>query len=230
MYPIFQAYDSVALDVDAEVGGTDQTFNMLRGRDLMMIYRKKEKFVITTPLLENPATGRKLMSKSEGGFVALDDKPEEMYGKIMALPDEAIIPCLKLCTKVDLGEIKKIENNLKLNKSNPRDIKSRLAGEIVGIYHGENAAEKAEKEFNRVFRDKGLPANVPTVSVGKNKLNILDLLAKTKTVSSKAEAKRLILQGGVKIDGKVQKDWQKEIVVRKGMLIQVGKRKIVKIK
>ncbi len=228
LYPLFQGYDSVVMNVDVEVGGTDQTFNMLVGRDLMKIYRKKEKFVITTPLLINPKTGRKLMSKTES-FIALDFPPNEMFGKIMALPDDVLIDCFKLCTEVPLKEIKEMENALKQKKANPRDLKARLAEEIVSIYHGKEVARKAEREFERVFKKKKLPSKIPEIKIKETSLNILELLVKTKLAPSKSEAKRLILQRGVKIEGEVQKDWQKIIEIKKRMIIQVGKRKFVRL-
>jgi len=229
LYPLFQGYDSVAMDVDAEVGGTDQTFNMLIGRYLMKIYRNKEKFVITTPLLINPRTKRKLMSKSEGRFIALDDPPNQMYGKIMALPDELIITCFKLCTEVPIKEIKEMEEEMRLKRVNPRDLKAKLAREIVSIYYGRETANRAEKEFNRIFKEKKPPSEIPRVQIREKTLNILDLLVKTKLVSSKSEAKRLILQRGVKIDGEIQKDWRRVIPIKKEVTVQVGKRKFLKI-
>ena len=219
LYPLFQGYDSVAMDVDAEVGGEDQTFNMLVGRDLMKIYKNKEKFVITTPLLINPKTGRKLMSKTES-FIALDLPANEMYGKIMALPDEVVAACFKLCTEAPLDKIKGL---------GPREAKARLAKEIVKIYHGEKAALLAEKEFNRVFKEKKLPSQIPTFKIKERLLNILDLLTKTKLSSSKSEAKRLVEQGGVRIDREVQKDWRKRIEIKKSQILRVGKRKFIKI-
>jgi tyrosyl-tRNA synthetase len=221
LYPLLQGYDSVAMDVDVEVGGTDQTFNMLVGRKLMRKYRQKEKFVITTPLLENPKTGKKLMSKSEGNYIALDNPADQMYGKIMALPDEVIIPCFKLCTEVSLSTIKKINN--------PRELKSSLAREIVAMYHSKEAAVKAEKEFEKIFKEKKLPTEMPKIKIKGAKLAILDLLKGAKLVSSKSEAKRLILQGGVKIDGEIQRDWQKVVEIKKGLIIQIGKRRFVKV-
>ena len=229
LYPLLQAYDSVALNADVELGGTDQIFNMLRGRDLMKIYRNKEKFIIATPLLINPKTGRKLMSKSEGNFIALDDQPNVMFGKTMALPDEIILPCLRLCTEMPLEKTEEIEKSLRLRKINPRKAKIILAREVVSIYHGKKAAEKAEKEFNRIFREKKLPTRIPEVQIREKTLNILDLLVKTKLASSKSQAKRLIFQKGVKIDGKIQRDWREVIQIKKGLLIQVGKRKFKKI-
>lgn len=229
LYPLFQGYDSVALNVDVEVGGTDQTFNMLIGRDLIKIYKKKEKFVITTPLLINPKTGQKLMSKSEGSLIALDDSPNQIYGKVMALPDEVILICFELCTEIFLKEIQEIKKGLSSKKLNPRDAKAKLAREIVTIYHGRIAASDAEKEFNWVFREKKQPTKIPQVKIKAKQLPILDLLAKTKLAPSKAEAKRLVEQKGVKIDGKVVKDWKKEISVKSGMILQVGKRRFIKL-
>lgn len=225
IYPMLHGYDSVAMNVDAEVGGTDQMFNMMIGRELLKKYKSKEKFIITTKLLENPKTGKKLMSKSEGGYIALNDPSNEIFGKVMALPDEAIIPCFELCTEVSLTEIKK----LKQSKINPKDIKARLAREIVTIYHGKKEAEKAGKEFDKIFKEKGLPTKIPGIKINRKKINILDLLVKTKLVSSKSEAKRLILQKGVKIDKKIQQDWKAIIQIKKGLIIQVGKRRFAKI-
>jgi len=228
-YPLLQGYDSVAMNVDVEVGGTDQTFNMLVGRELLKIYKNKEKFVLTTPLLENPKTGKKLMSKSEGNYVALNDPPDEMYGKIMALPDEVIIPCFKMCTEVPLKEIQQAEQALTKGKINPRDLKARLAKEIVSIYYNKNTANLAEKEFEQVFKKKKLPFKVPEIKIKEKEISLLDLLVKTKITPSKSEAKRLILQKAVKIDGRLQEDWKKTIRIKKGMVIQAGKRRFVKV-
>lgn len=229
LYPIFQGYDSVVMDVDVEIGGTDQTFNMLIGRNLVKKYKNKEKFVITTPLLINPRTGKKLMSKSEGDFIALDDSPNQMYGKVMALPDEVIITCFKLCTEVSLKEIKEMEQRLNFKKVNPRYLKAKLAQEIVIIYYGKKAALIAEKEFKRVFKDKKLPSQIKKLKLKIKDWNILDLLVKTKLAFSKSEAKRLIQQRGIKIDGAIEENWQKYLKIKKGMIIQSGKRKFIKI-
>lgn len=221
IYPILQGYDSVVMNVDAEVGGTDQTFNMMAGRDLLRKYKKKEKFVIATKLLENPKTGKKLMSKSQGNYIAFNDFPKDMFGKVMALPDEAIKPCFELCTEVSLTEVRKIKN--------PKEAKLRLAKEIVAMYYNKKAAERAEKEFEKVFKRKELPSKIPGIKIKNKKLPILDLLVKTKLTFSKSEAKRLILQKGVKIDGKIQDDWRKILEIKKGLIIQVGKRNFIKI-
>lgn len=229
-YPLLQGYDSVALNVDAEVGGTDQTFNMLVGRDLLKICSSKEKFVITTPLLENPKTGKKLMSKSEGGFVALNDPPNEMYGKVMALQDEAIVPCFKFCTEVPMEEINRMENSLKSNAVNPRDLKAKLAKEIVTLYHNKKAAEKAENEFNKVFREKKLPTEISECAIKEEEIFLPKLLHISGIADSVNEAKRLILNKAVEINGIIQTEWKIMIKIKNGDIIRVGKRRNIKIK
>lgn len=230
LYPLLQGYDSVAMNVDVEVGGNDQTFNMLVGRDLLKKYRNKEKFVITTKLLINPKTNKKLMSKSEGNFIALDEKPNEMYGEIMALPDEVILPCFELCTVVADQEIEIIKKGLQKGRLNPRDAKAMLAREIVAMYYGKALAEKAEKEFEKVFKKKEIPSNIPVFILNQKEYPPLDLLFYLKLVRSKNEAKRVISQGGCKINGKVIKDWKEMVPIKDNMIVQVGKRKFVKIK
>lgn len=228
LYPLYQGYDSVAMDVDAEIGGRDQTFNMLAGRDLVKIYRQKEKFVLTTPFLEG-TDGRK-MSKSWGNVINVADSAQEQYGKIMSIKDELMVRYFQLAARLASSEIKKIENNLRLKKENPRQTKARLAREIVGIYHGQKQALRAQEEFDKVFKEKKPPSMVSAVKIKEKSLNILDLLVKTKLAGTKSEAKRMIAQKGVKIAGLIQSDWKKNIPAEKGLLLQVGKRKFIKIK
>jgi tyrosyl-tRNA synthetase len=221
LYPLLQGYDSVFLNVDLEIGGADQTFNMLIGRELMQKMKKKEKFVLTCPMILG-IDGRP-MSKTTGNCIWIEDSPNQMFGKIMSIPDNLIFDYFTLLTRVPLSEIEEIR------KLNPRDAKARLAREIVQIYHSKKKAEKAEKEFERVFKERKLPFKIPTIKIEKGEIDILDLLFETKLASSKSEAKRLILQKGVKIDGKVQNDWRKIMKIREGMIIQVGKRKFLKL-
>jgi len=228
IYPLLQGYDSVAMDIDIEIGGTDQTFNMLIGRDLLKAYKNKEKIVIAMPLLSAEKSGKK-MSKSEGNVIALNDSSENMYGKVMALSDEILVPCFKYCTDVSSEEIKKIEKNLKEKKINPRDVKARLAREMVKIYHNETDSLKAEKEFKRVFREKKLPSNILKICIKEKEVGILDLLVKTKIAFSKSEAKRLVVQRGIKIDGQIQENWKKAVKIKKGMIVQAGKRRVVRL-
>jgi len=227
LYPLMQGYDSVALDVDLEIGATDQTFNMLVGRKMQRVFNKKEKFVLTTPILLG-LDGRK-MSKTLGNTVDMTDSPNEIYGKIMSLSDNLIINYLELITDFPLEDIKKIKDDLKRKKINPRDVKATLSREIVNIIYGKNLASSAEKDFDKVFRKKQLPSRIPEVRMEKTDINILELLVKTRLVSSKSEAKRLIMQKGIKINGIIQKEWKKIIKIKKGEVIQIGKRKFVKI-
>ena len=232
LYPLTQAYDSVVMDVDLELGGNDQTFNMLCGRDLMKALKNKEKFVLTIKLLVD-SSGQK-MGKTEGNVINLDESPKEMFGKIMAWSDSLIFPGFELCTDLSATKISEI----KKQKNNPRDDKARLAREIVGIHRSKKAASDAEKEFNRVFKEKQIPSKLKSYPVkslrdyeaGKLlKISILSLLVETKLAPSKAEAKRLVEQGGVKINKKVVKDWKKEISLKSGMILQVGKRRFIKL-
>jgi len=227
LYPLMQGYDSVAMNVDLEVGGNDQLFNMLVGRKLQKIYNNKEKFVLTGSMLEG-LDGRE-MSKTFNNTVNLEDSSDEMFGKIMSLRDNLIPSYFELCTNVSLKEIGKIKKDLKSKKINPRDLKARLAQEIVTIYHGKIKAQKAKKEFERIFKQKRLPTKIPVIKIKQKSLNILDLLVKTKMADSKAQAKRLIAQNGVKINNIVQKDWRKKIILKKRIIIQKGKRKFIKI-
>jgi tyrosyl-tRNA synthetase len=221
LYPVFQAYDSVAMNIDLEIGGNDQTFNMLAGRDLIKKMKNKEKFVLATKLLTDP-TGKK-MGKTEGNLVPLDAPSGEIYGKIMSWPDSLMKLGFEILTNIAPDEVKKLLNN-------PREAKARLAREIVATCYSREKALLAEKEFNRVFKEKELPTKIPEIKIKDKNLNILDLLVKTKLVSSKSEARRLVLQKGIKIDGKIQDDWRKNIETKDGLVIQAGKRKFAKIK
>ena len=227
LYPIFQAYDSVAMDVDAEVGGNDQTFNMLAGRTLLRRIKNKEKFVFALKLLTDPS-GKK-MGKTTGNLVSLDEKPGEMYGKIMAWPDERIALGLEILTDVPQEEIEETARQIQSKKLNPREAKARLAKEVVSVCHGPKAAALAEEEFNRVFREGLQPEEITEFALAEKALSALDLLCRVHLASSKSEARRLIKQGGVTIDRLVLKDEKAPISIRKGMVIQVGKRKYAKI-
>lgn len=227
LYPLMQGYDSVAMDVDLEIGSTDQTFNMLVGRKLQRIYNKKEKFVLTTPMLLG-LDARK-MSKTYQNTVNIIDLPNEMYGKLMSLKDDLIIQYFKLCTGLPLAEIKKIEKDLRLRKINPRDAKAKLAREITSLYWGKKAALETEREFNKIFQEKKTPSKIPIFIISQKFYPLLDLLVHLNLVKSKSEAKRLVLQGGLRINGKTERDWRKKIQIKDGMVIQVGKRKFVKI-
>jgi tyrosyl-tRNA synthetase len=228
-YPLMQGYDSVALKADVEIGGTDQTFNMLAGRTLAKVYQNREKIVVTTTLLENPVTGEKLMSKSLGTGIGLDENPTNMFGKTMALPDEAIIQCFIDCTYLSLAEIKDLEAQMKAG-INPRNLKVRLAYEIVKMYHSEKDAKLAQENFDKVFAKKENPDDMPEFTISKNKINPVDLLMEIKLVNSKSEARRLIEGGGLKLNQIKVENWDQDLDIKSGDVIQAGKRKFAKIK
>lgn len=225
LYPLMQGYDSVAMDVDAEVGGTDQTFNMLVGRDLMKIYRKKEKLVITTALLVNPKTGKKLMSKSEGGYISLQDSPSEIFGKVMALPDEVIIPCLELCTEYPQEQIERIKKGFKRKLINPRDAKLILGYEVVRIYYGKEKAQDEQNKFINTIIKKGLPKEkaIHSLTLKLPPRDIIYVLVNGGLASSKSSAWRLVNQGAVKLDS--ERIDNPKYILTGGELIEVGKKR-----
>jgi len=224
LYPLMQGYDSVAIKADVEIGGTDQRFNLLAGRELQRSYNQEPQDIITNPLIEG-LDGRK-MSSSWGNTINLFDPANDMFGKVMSLKDELIIKYFILTTRVSIDEIEK----MKKETANPRDLKARLAKEIVQLYHGEKAAAKAEEEFNNIFQKKELPSDMPKWQAPKREYNILDLLFESGLTPSKAEAKRMILGGAVEIAGQTKTDWREVIKIENNMVIQVGKRKFVKLK
>lgn len=227
LYPLMQGYDSVALETDVEVGGNDQLFNMLVGRDLVNRYLKKEKFVLATRLLVNPVTGAK-MSKTEGNVIALDESAGDMYGKVMAFPDEITWECFELCTEVGLQEIEKLKS------LHPRDAKTRLAREITKMYHGADAAEKAGAEFEKVFGGKEIPSKMPEFTTKAGKMNSIELLVETSLAGSKSEARRLIEQGGVHVQWPNDKKWhavdEGAVIIKDKMIIRVGPRRFMEIR
>lgn len=224
MYPLMQGYDSVVLDVDLEIGGTDQLFNMLVGRELQRKMNNKEKYVMTCNMITG--TDGEPMSKTSGNCIWISDTAKDKFGKIMSMPDNCIFDYFELTTRVTMKEIKKMRKS----NINPKDLKIKLAKEIVKMYHSEKEAKKAEKEFEKVFKNKEMPSEIPEIKLPEDgPLDVLGLLVKVKLVSSKAEARRLVEQGGVKIDQKVEKDWKKQINVKPGLIIQAGKRRFVKI-
>jgi tyrosyl-tRNA synthetase len=223
LYPLMQGYDSVAMDVDGEIGGNDQTFNMLAGRTLMKSVKNKEKFVMTNKLLADPS-GIK-MGKTTGNMITLIDTPEEKFGKVMSWTDGMILSGFELCTKVSMSEITQIEKRLGKG-DNPRDLKLDLAQEIVALYHGEEAGQQSRENFLQMFQKKEIPDDILELSLAGKML--VDVLVESKLVTSKSEARRNIEQKGVKINGEVAIDANQKIVA--GDVIQKGKRFFVKIK
>ncbi len=230
-YPLMQGYDSVALKADVELGGTDQKFNLLMGRTLQKEYGQKQQVAIMMPILEG-LDGIHKMSKSLGNYIGIDEAPREMYGKTMSLPDELMLRYFELVTAVSLEELRAIETGLKNGGLHPRDVKMRLAREIVTQYHDSEQAKAAEEEFKRMFQQKDLPDEVPEFRPSEDMLEevwLPKLMAAAGSVSSTSEARRLIVQGGVKVDGTKIDD--PNIIIRpsNGMIIQVGKRKFFQI-
>jgi tyrosyl-tRNA synthetase len=220
LYPLMQGYDSVAVKADVEIGGTDQRFNLLAGRDIQKQYGQHPQDIMTNPLIEG-TDGRK-MSSSWGNTINLVDSANEMFGNIMSLPDELIITYFTLATRMPMSEIKTIET-----MPNPRDQKALLAKEMVNMYHGQKEAQKAQEEFNKTFRDKD--PEFKKVSYRQQEVSLLQLLVELDLAPSKNEAKRLVLQKAVRINGQVQEDWQRIITTVTGMKIQVGPRKFIEL-
>lgn len=223
LYPLMQGYDSVALEIDGEIGGSDQTFNMLVGRDLEKSLLNKEKFVLTTELLVTSKEGGK-MSKTEGVFIPLSDSPSNMYAKILSLPDETVFNCFRLCTDTSLDELSRLES------INILEAKRRLAYEIVKIYHSSKKASLAQKEFDRVFRGKEIPREIKEFKFEEKEMNVVDLLLKTNMTSHTSQAKRLIQQKAVRINDRVVYNWRKNILLEDGIILRVGPRKFAKIR
>jgi tyrosyl-tRNA synthetase len=220
MYPIMQGYDCVAMDVDGEIGGNDQTFNMLTGRELMKDLKNKEKFVLTTKLLAD-TTGKK-MSKSEGNAVNLTDAPEDMFGKVMSWTDGMIAIGFELCTWLPMDEVKTI---IKEN-DNPRDQKMRLAYEVVKIFVGEKEAEAAQEHFVNQFSKKEIPEGMPEVAAG----DVISALIGAKICKSKSEARQVVDQGGVKINEKKVEAGDYLAPLKNGDIVQKGSRFFVRVK
>ena len=227
-YPLLQGYDSIAVGADIELGGTDQKFNMLMGRTLQKKFNKPQQNIVCFPLLIG-LDGKAKMSKSLNNYIGVTESAQGQYGKIMSIPDDLIVHYFELITQVPIKEIAQIKKELKSGGTNPKILKAQLSREVVSDFYGLKAAQKAEEEFERIFKRKETPLEIPEIKIKKTTFNILDLLVATKLTCSRAEARRLILQKGVKIDKKIQEDWQKNVKPVKGMIIQVGKRKFIKI-
>ncbi|OQB06020.1 MAG: Tyrosine--tRNA ligase [bacterium ADurb.Bin212] len=225
-YPMMQAYDSVMLEADVEIGGTDQMFNMLAGRELQKKIGQTPQEVIMTGLLVG-LDGKEKMSKSLGNYIGVAEKPNDQFGKIMSIPDELIIKYFELCTGVDEEVLKRSVAEMSQG-ANPRDYKEALAMEIVTIYHGKKEAEKAKEAFIKQFRQKELPENIEEIKISGD----YDLLLLVNNLSpdlSNSEIRRLINQGAVKVDGAKIDDEKARISVHDGMIVQIGKRKHWKI-
>ena len=228
LYPLAQAMDSVEIKSDVELGGTDQKFNLLVGRDLQREYDQEPQSIITLPLLEG-TDGIEKMSKSYDNYIALDDSPQDMYGKLMSINDSMITKYYKLAVFAEKEKVSSIEQQLKDSSINPRDIKRDLAKELVERYYDKDTALEAEKAFDQIFVKKSIPDDMPIFQV-KIDSNILDILLSEKLIASKAEGKRLIGQNAIKIDGEICSDIG--YVVGRGcgeLIVKIGKRRFLKI-
>lgn len=228
LYPLMQAYDSVAMKVDLEVGGSDQTFNMLMGRKLAKDILDKEKLVLTTPLLTD-SEGKKI-GKSEGNVIGLTDEPKDLFGKIMSLSDDIITKGFEYLTDVPMGEVSEIENKLN-SGANPIEFKKKLAFEIVKELNSEEDARRAQEAFEHTVQKGELPEDIPVFEIDKNEhLQISDLLVKADLATSKSEAKRLVEQGGVQFNSETITNPTQEIVPEDNVVIKAGKRSFVRLK
>ena len=227
LYPLAQAMDSVKLNADVELGGTDQKFNLLVGRDLQRAYDQDPQVVITTPLIEG-TDGVKKMSKSYDNAIGLTDEPGDMYGKTLSIPDELIVPYFELATNISSKELDRIKSRLQKGE-NPRDMKTQLARDIVTLYHSLEAAQDAESDFDRIFVEGDEPEEMDEFIVKESPVTVLTVMHNAGLVSSKREGRRLIEQGGVKVDGEKISDINTEIVVDQPRILRVGKRKFLKL-
>jgi len=226
LYPIMQGYDSVAIKADVEIGGTDQRFNMLAGRILTEQANMPKQDILMTDII-NGTDGEK-MSTSKGNTIFINNEPNELYGAVMSITDEMIIPYLTMLTRIPQKEINQHKKDLKGNK-NPKVVKEILATELVRMYYSDSDAKKAAKEFSKIFAKKGQPSQMEAVKIKPGEYSVVDLLTTTKLAGSKSEAKRLVDQGGVRIDDNVVNEAGLAVGVHEGMVINVGKRKWVKI-
>lgn len=231
-YPLMQGYDSVALQADIEFGATEQKFNLLMGRHLQREYGQEPQICITMPILVG-LDGVNKMSKSLGNYIGITEEPAQMYGKTMSMADELMPDYYRLATDYTPEEVDAVLGDIKNGSLHPRDAKMRLARRIVELYHGREAAEKAEEEFKAIFRNKELPSDIPGLDISpivkEGKFALLKVLTFAKLASSNSEARRLIQQGGVKVNGARITDLAAELPAEPGTVIQVGKRRFIKI-
>ncbi|WP_396334495.1 tyrosine--tRNA ligase [Alkalihalobacillus sp. MEB130] len=229
-YPLMQGYDSVVLECDIELGGTDQHFNVLMGRHFQEKFGKDKQVAILMPLLEG-LDGVEKMSKSKKNYIGIDESPQEMYGKAMSIPDELMKKYFKLITDFSPEKINIIKTQLDSGKLHPRDAKMLLGKTIVRMYHGTDEAEKAEQHFISVFQKGDMPDEVPVIEwQGDNEKSIVDLLVELNLLNSKSEARKMISNRGVKVNGNRVEDPNVQIAILNDVVIQVGKRKFIKIK
>lgn len=233
VYPLMQGYDSVMIEADIELGATDQKFNILVGRDLQRERGMEPQVGVCNPVLIG-LDGAEKMSKSLNNYIGLNDPPEEMYGKTMSIPDDLMWMYYELITEVPLGEIESLREGVEQGSVHPRDAKRRLAREVVARFHDQDQVEKAERHFDRVFGQGEAPEEMPEVVIGRDELKdgtiwVVKLVVLANLASSNGEARRLIEQGGVKIDGKTVETPNTDWTAEDGAVLQVGRRKFARI-
>lgn len=229
MYPLMQGYDSVALKADVELGGTDQTFNLLAGRTLQKAYGQEPQNILTVPILVG-TDGAIKMGKTTGNYIGVAEKPEDMFGKTMSIPDELILTYAELAARLDRAEIAEIKQRLGSGE-NPRNLKMELAHAIVEIYHGEKTASAAEEHFKTVHQRKEVPDEIEEVKLHGEAWNVVDLIFELKLAATKSEARRLVEGGGVKWEGEKVDDVKAEMKLSsEAKLLQVGKRNFRRVK
>jgi len=233
LYPLMQGYDSVAMKADIELGGTDQKFNLLVGRDIQREYNQEPQVIITLPLLEG-IDGVEKMSKSLNNYIGINESPQEMYGKVMSLPDNLMIRYFELVTDVSLDEINKVKIGLENNSLHPRDVKKRLARNIVKLYHSQSAAIIVEEEFEKVFKNKLYPEEIKELILKKDDLEegkiwLVKLVVLSGVVGNKSEARRIVEQGGVRINGEKVNDPNFDLTVEEGMILKIGRLNFIKL-
>ncbi len=227
-YPLMQGYDSVEIKADVELGATEQKFNLVIGRNIQKEFGQEPQIILTLPVLEG-LDGKQRMSKSLGNYIGIDEAPEEMYGKTLSIPDELILRYFELITDVSSAELKQIAGQLQDAATNPRDIKRYLARTIVRMYHGPEAAQKAQEHFDRVFVKKDIPDEIPQLKIPQSAMRIDDLVVFANMAQSKGEARRLIQGGGVTVDGEKISDPFQKISVTGGEVLKVGKRRFARL-
>jgi len=237
LYPLMQAYDSVALKADVEMGGTDQKFNLLVGREIQREFNQEPQDIITLPLLEG-LDGVEKMSKSMNNYVGITEPPTEIYGKLMSISDPLMFRYYELLTDVSQSEIEKWKRDVKEEKIHPKDLKSRLAKSIVTDFWGKKEAERAAEEFEKVFKHKEVPSEVEDIEIRiKEKMKVadyllIDLLVEQNIFSSRGEAKRMIRQGGIYLEGQrvADLDLKVNLLKEEGLILKIGKRKFYRLK
>jgi tyrosyl-tRNA synthetase len=228
LYPLAQAQDSVAIKSDVELGGTDQKFNLLVGRDIQRENGIEPQVILTMPLLVG-TDGTEKMSKSYGNYIGIDDSPKDIFGKSLSIPDELIYTYYELATDIGKEELADIKSKLEDPSNNPRDIKRKLARNFVEMYHSAEEAKKAEEEFDKIFINKGIPDDIGELKIKTTEVEIVDLIMQANFAPSRGEARRLVTQGGVSIDGEKITDPKIPILVIDGNVLKVGKRKFIKL-